>query len=76
MNESVQHLAKSAWKVCNINIMNCESSEINATLVSDSCYITGTLKIHWVKKITTNEAEFYHDSQPKKASDMVTKHSF
>ena len=76
VNESVQHFVKYDWKVCNINVINRESSEINATLVNDRCYITGTLKIQWVKRITTNETEFYHSSQYKKTTDMLTKHSF
>ena len=39
--------------------MNQDISKINAALVNYSCYITGTLQKDNVKRITTNEVEFY-----------------
>ena len=70
--ESAKHFAEYPQKVCNINVLYLDSSEINSPLVNDSCYIPGTLKIHQVRRVITNEIEFYYNSRYTKASEMLS----
>ena len=50
-----------------------DKSEVQISDVNDSSYVSGTLKVHQVKRVDENTVEFYYNSQYKKSSEMLSK---